>query len=71
MPTVLYSQLRLAQDDACTGRRHAPYKITTSGRCFFVVQSIVPDAAGRISSVPVKPGQTLRAGDVVALISSQ
>ena len=30
--------------------------------------SVLSPAAGRIASVPVKPGQTLRAGDVVALI---
>ena len=33
--------------------------------------SVLAPVAGRIASVPVKPGQTLRAGDVVALIGPE
>ena len=33
--------------------------------------SVLAPAAGRIASVPVRPGQTLRAGDVVALIGPE
>lgn len=69
--------IAVTRDDPIAGPTvlRAP-QLVASGDVLAVIESMKMEisvkapAAGRVSSVQVKPGQTVRAGDVVALIRS-